>query len=151
MKDVIIFASKHHENTRKIVQTIQSNFDIDIIDATVTQYLDLSKYNRICFASGICYGSYYPEIISFIENNNIKGHKVLLMHSAGNPKEAQSNKIKSLIEVFGGQLLGVFCCKGFDTYGPFKLIGGINKDHPDDKDINNAIEFFKHYFELLQR
>ena len=24
--------------------------------------------------------------------------------------------------------MGEFSCKGFDTFGPFKLIGGISKD-----------------------
>ena len=143
MKDLIVFSSKHHGNTRKIVEAIKTSFDVDIIDAYITQYFDLSKYDRICFASGISYGSYYPEIISFIENNLIKGHKVLLIHSAGSPKESQSDKVKELIEVFGGQVLGVFCCKGFDTYGPFKLIGGISKNHPNQEDIKSAIKFFK--------
>ena len=38
--------------------------------------------------------------------------------------------------------IGRFQCKGFDTYGPFKLIGGIAKGHPDQKDIREAVEFY---------
>ena len=38
---------------------------------------------------------------------------------------------------------GKFGCKGYDTFGPFKLVGGIAKGHPDDKDIQNAVEFVK--------
>ena len=143
MKDLIVFASKHHGNTRKIVQELKAIFDIDIIDATITQYYDLSKYDRICFASGICYGQYYPEIISFIENNSLEGHKVLLMHSAGFPKEAQCDSVKKLIELKGGNFVKVFCCKGFDSYGQFKLIGVISKNHPNNDDITNAIAFFR--------
>jgi hypothetical protein len=30
----------------------------------------------------------------------------------------------------------------FDTYSPWKLVGGINKGHPDDTDIANAVTFF---------
>ena len=37
----------------------------------------------------------------------------------------------------------VFSCKGYDTYGPFKLIGGLNKHNPDEKDIQNAVQFFE--------
>ena len=33
--------------------------------------------------------------------------------------------------------------KGYDTFGPFKLVGDIAKGHPDDKDIRNAVEFVK--------
>ena len=25
--------------------------------------------------------------------------------------------------------------KGYDTFGPFKLVGGIAKNHPDEKDL----------------
>ena len=31
----------------------------------------------------------------------------------------------------------------YDTFGPFKLVGGIAKGHPDDEDIKNAVEFVK--------
>lgn len=34
-----------------------------------------------------------------------------------------------------------FCCKGYDTFGPFKLIGGIAKGHPSAKDLDNAKTF----------
>ena len=40
-------------------------------------------------------------------------------------------------------VIGKFGCKGYDTFGPFKLLGGIAKWHPDEKDIKNAVEFVK--------
>ena len=39
-------------------------------------------------------------------------------------------------------IVGRFSCKGFDTFGPFKLIGGVSKAHPDDKDLAEAVEFY---------
>ena len=38
---------------------------------------------------------------------------------------------------------GAFHCKGYDTFGPFKIIGGIAKKHPDEKDLANACVFFE--------
>jgi flavodoxin len=38
---------------------------------------------------------------------------------------------------------GRFSCKGYDTFGLFKLIGGLAKGHPDDNDLENAVTFFK--------
>lgn len=29
------------------------------------------------------------------------------------------------------------------TWGPFKLIGGKNKNHPDENDIEKAIQFYE--------
>ena len=31
----------------------------------------------------------------------------------------------------------------FCTYGPFKLVGGIAKDHPNEEDMKNAADFVK--------
>jgi flavodoxin len=39
--------------------------------------------------------------------------------------------------------IGRFSCKGYDTFGPFKLVGGLAKGHPNDSDLKNAVEFFK--------
>ena len=33
--------------------------------------------------------------------------------------------------------------KGMDTFGPFKLVGGIAKDHPNEEDMKNAADFVK--------
>jgi flavodoxin len=38
--------------------------------------------------------------------------------------------------------IGRFSCKGYDTFGPFKLVGGLAKGHPDEKDLENAVNFF---------
>ena len=38
-------------------------------------------------------------------------------------------------------MLGNFSCTGFDEFGPLKLIGGLNKGKPDQKDVENAVKF----------
>lgn len=40
-------------------------------------------------------------------------------------------------------MLGEFSCKGYDTFGPFKLVGGIAKGHPDERDLENARKFYR--------
>ena len=40
-------------------------------------------------------------------------------------------------------VVGKFGCKGYDTFGPFKLVGGIAKGHPDEEDMKNAVDFVK--------
>lgn len=41
------------------------------------------------------------------------------------------------------RVLGEFSCKGYDTFGSFKLIGGIAKGHPDTQDLENARKFYR--------
>lgn len=43
-------------------------------------------------------------------------------------------------------VLEEYGCYGFNTFGPFKLIGGIAKNHPDDTDIKNAISFYNNLY-----
>lgn len=43
-------------------------------------------------------------------------------------------------------ILGEYGCLGFNTYGPFKLIGGIAKNHPDSTDIEKAIAFYNNLY-----
>lgn len=43
----------------------------------------------------------------------------------------------------GCPVLGEFSCKGYDTFGPFKLVGGIAKGHPNATDLENARSFFR--------
>jgi len=41
----------------------------------------------------------------------------------------------------GFDVIKEFSCKGFDTVGPFKFIGGISKGRPNEKDLENAKNF----------
>ena len=39
-------------------------------------------------------------------------------------------------------MLGEFGCKGYDTFGPFKLVGGIAKGRPNEADLEQARSFY---------
>ncbi|MEI3307063.1 MAG: hypothetical protein V8R40_14225 [Dysosmobacter sp.] len=40
-------------------------------------------------------------------------------------------------------MLGEFSCKGYNTFGPFKLIGGSAKGRPNEDDLENARTFYR--------
>ena len=56
---------------------------------------------------------------------------------------ANYKSIEQILDKKHSTVIGKFGCKGYDTFGPFKLVGGIAKGHPDEKDIKNAVEFVK--------
>jgi hypothetical protein len=41
----------------------------------------------------------------------------------------------------GFDIIGEFHCRGFDAWGPLWLVGGINRRHPDERDLSRATEF----------
>ena len=53
------------------------------------------------------------------------------------------NSIAEVAESKQCNELGRFQCKGYDTFGPFKLVGGIQKGHPTDDEIVEVVEFYK--------
>ena len=130
MKATIIYASVHHENTKKVVEAIAGENVVDLIDATKEKERDLSGYDLIGFASGVYYGKFHQTVLNFA-----------LANLPANKNAFQS--IEEVVKSKQGKVVGKFSCKGYDTFGPFKLIGGIAKGHPDDKDLADAVTFYK--------
>ncbi len=142
MKSVIICASTHHGNTRKVVDAIASACGVDVIDATTTSEKDLSEYDLIGFASGIYAGQFHKKVSDFAEKNLPMNKKVFFIMTSAMNKDF-SKSMNSALNGKNAMIVGKFTCKGFNTFGPFKLVGGTNKGHPDEKDLADAVKFFK--------
>ena len=140
---VIVYASKHHGNTKKLLEAIAEQEDVELLDIAENEQYDLSGYDRIGIASGIAYGKYYPQMLKFLENNLPYDKDVFYIHTAGDPRENHTDSAKKIAEEKNCRCLGVFYCKGFDTFGPFKLVGGINKNRPNTEDMEQAVQFYR--------
>ena len=53
MKTAICYYSRHHGNTLKVLQAMAEEGDVDLIDVTPRQAVELAEYDCIGFASGI--------------------------------------------------------------------------------------------------
>ena len=69
MKTAIVYASVHHGNTKKIVEEIAKDQNVDLVDATQVKEKDLSEYDAIGFASGIYYGKFHQTVLNFAAIN----------------------------------------------------------------------------------
>ena len=147
MKSVIITASVHRGNTRKVVDAIANEFEVDVIDATKVKEKDVSGYDLIGFASGIYGFNLHQSIINFASVNLPPYKKIFLLTTSAMDKDF-SQSFMQAIENKSATVVGKFSCHGYNTFGPFKLVGGTSKGHPDERDISNAIEFYK---ELVQK
>ena len=147
MKSVIITASVHRGNTRKVVDAIANEFEVDVIDATKVKEKDLSGYDLIGFASGI-YGFNLHQSISNFASVNLPPYKKIFLLTTSAMDKDFSQSFMQAIENKSATVVGKFSCHGYNTFGPFKLVGGTSKGHPDERDISNAIEFYK---ELVQK
>ncbi|HHW68589.1 flavodoxin [Defluviitalea raffinosedens] len=142
METAILFESYHHGNTKKICDAIGQKYGITLIDAR-GPIEDLEKYDLIGLASGVAYGKYYKTITDVIRNKLPHNKNVFFIYTCGNPNKDYSMQVKEIAAGKNCTILGVYGCKGYDTYGPLKLIGGINKENPTADEINEAIKFFE--------
>ncbi len=143
MKTVIVYSSNHHGNTLKLVTAISEKYGVDLINADTAGDYSLNEYDCIGFAAGIAYGKMYKKIGEIIKENLPEGKKVFFLYTCGKNTKNFSMTEQKLAKDKNCTVLGSYGCLGYDTYGPLKLIGGLNKGHPDEKEIQEAVLFFE--------
>lgn len=143
MQTAIVYYSKHHGNTKKLLDFIASKHNITLIDVTDNPTADLSGYDRIGFASGIYYSKFQKALLKYIDEQMPNGKETFFIYTYGAKKEGYTAAVSEAVNKHNAKILGEFGCFGFNTFGPFKLIGGIAKGHPDNDDMNNALNFYE--------
>ena len=143
MKNAIIYCSRHHGNTKQVLDAIAGAAgNVTLIDAQAPAETDLSGYDLIGFASGIYFSKFHKTVLAFAQEHLPENKPVFFLYTCGAEK---SGYTKAIAEIAGGKharVLGEYGCLGYDTYGPFKLVGGIAKGHPDSGELAGAVSFF---------
>ena len=142
MATAIVYYSRHHGNTKQLLDAIAAQNEITLIDVTACQNADLSGFDRIGFASGIYYGSFARQVLDFAEDNLPEGKAVFYIYTHGAPAGGFLKAIRRIAAKKRCRELGSYHCRGFDTFGPFRLTGGIAKGHPTPEEIKGAAEFY---------
>ena len=142
-KAAIVYASKHHGNTFRLVLAIVERYDVVLINAEKQKQEDLSKYDLIGFASGIDFGNYYDSVVEFLKENLPEHKKVFFIYTCAKISHRFTASVKAAALEKNAVLMGEYGCRGYNTYGPWKLIGGMNKNHPTEDEIEEAIRFYE--------
>ena len=150
MKTAIVYYSCHHGNTKKLVDAIALQFDVDLINVCESNIKDLSNYDCIGFASGIYFSSFAKQVLSFAEKYLPENKNVFFMNTCGFKSPiVYFNAIRKICQTKKCRELGTYQSLGYDTFGPFKIFGGIAKGHPNEKEISSAVSFYKRIIEKL--
>ena len=142
MKTAIVYYSAHHANTKKLIDAVTTP-DTTLFDVTKTDTADLASYDLVIFASGIYFSQFEKRVMAFVEKNLPAGKSVALLYTYGAKRDSYTLKITDAIQKKGSTVIGSYGCLGFDTFGPFKLVGGIAKGHPTADEIDGAAQFVK--------
>ena len=146
-----LFDSKHHGNTERLIQKLVSKFNINSINVNeISGNNNFSQYEICVFASGVYNGKPSSKILKFIEENAalIKQKKVFLVLTSGSKNPKYLEYFKEELSKSGIRTDETYQCLGFDTFGIYKLIGGIAKNHPDEKDMEEICHIFKDKFKI---
>ena len=143
MKTAIIYESKHHGNTKKVCDRIASECGADLVEADIVdENFHWEDYDLIGFASGIAYSRFYDYVMHAAELIP-NGKNVFFIYTCAKNDKDFSAGIKKIAANRGAVCLGSYGCRGYNTYGPLKLIGGMNKNNPSEDELKAAVDFVK--------
>lgn len=136
MKILIIYKSYHHQNTYRLVKHLKDKFDFEIINVDeLEKDFNFIRYDVIGLASGLYGFEFHKDILNLANSKKIENKKVFLLFTSCMDKESFASSIKKDLIKNGNEILGAYHTKGFCTFGPLKLFGGVNKNKPNETDF----------------
>jgi flavodoxin len=141
MKTIIIYTSVHHQNTEKVAKVMAEELDAELITVANAKPETIAPSDLVGFASGIYFGKHHKTLLQFVETLPPVKHQRAFVFSTSGDGKMHHGSLKEKLAGRGFAIVDEFCCKGWDTVGPLKLFGGINKGRPDENDLAAARAF----------
>lgn len=148
-KKVILSASYHHHNT---INLVKNTFDeassdwFNLLKDDISE-LNLLKYEEVVICSGIYFQKLHKKVLEYVSNNRdvLASKKVFIIITAGTTPKYHLRKSEKYLKSLGIKDVKLFSCLGFDTYGPLKLVGGKNRNRPNELDLFDLQQFMKEH------
>ncbi len=145
-RTLIVCMSIHHQNTARVASAIAGILHADIRSPAEISPQTISDYDLIGFGSGIYFGQFHAALRKWIDDipSDLRRHQnAFVFSTAGLPSLwwLWQRSIEPKLRKKGFDVVDGFHCSGFDTVGPLRLLGGLNRRHPDDRDLANAQAF----------
>ena len=142
MKTLIVCSSMHRGNTKMIAEAMADILDADLMEPQEADLVNLDQYDLIGFGSGVYGGKPHKSIEKFVFGlPRFRDMKAFVFSTSWRGKLSYNQFLKNKLTEKGFDVLDDFTCRGFNCFGPFKLIGGLNKGRPNKEDIENAVDF----------
>ena len=141
-KVLIICESNFYNNTMKVASAMQQVLKAKLVKPSELDTVNVKAYDIIGLGSGIKFGKHDEKLIKAVRTLPINGKKVFVFSTRCNPFLGKYHKcIKDILKQKNCILIGEFSTYGFDNTGPFAIIGGYHKGHPNQNDIKKAKKF----------
>ena len=145
-RSLILCKSVHHGNTARVAAAIADALGAEIASPEDVPYTSLSQRGLVGFGSGVFYGRMHQALFDWLAGLPDAPEPVMpgfVFSTSGLPCLAKlwHAPLVRLLARKGFDVRGAFACRGFDTWGPLWLAGGLNRKHPDAADLERAAVF----------
>ena len=142
MKTLIVCHSYHHGNTKQIADAMAAVLHAAVVSPRDVTAELLDGYDLIGFGSGIAFGKHYKQINELVAKLPPVHKNAFVFSTRGDRRlRFYHRALRRQLEEKGWTVVGEFSCRGYDTYGATKLVGGIAKGRPNEQDLRDATEF----------
>jgi flavodoxin len=145
MKAVIVCASASHGNTKRIADVMGQVLEAVVVDPDQVDTAELAACDLVGFGSGIFSWQFHPRLRQFVRSLPAGERRTAFVFATSGLPEVRvrpfTRPLVRLLEQKGFEVADTFSCRGYDTWLPFKLVGGINKQRPDAGDLEAARAF----------
>lgn len=143
---LILCKSVHHGNTLVVAKTIGEMLAAQVTMPEAVPYSGLHGHQLVGFGSGVFYGRLHPAIHDWLQGLPDAPETTIpafVFSTSGLPwlSRIWHRSLRHLLARKGFRVIGEFSCRGFDTWGPLRLVGGLNRNHPDARDLDRARRF----------
>jgi flavodoxin len=145
-KTLLVYRSVHHQNTAKVAHAMAGVLGAECVAPAECPYSRLAGCEILGVGSGIYYGRPHEELLQWVRDlpeERARDFPVFIFTTSGLPFLAKlwHRPLRKSLAEKGFEVVGEFSCRGFDTWGPLWLTGGLNWRHPNERDLQRAREF----------
>jgi len=142
----LVVASYHHHNTKSVARAMAAVLNASIVAPDSADPDTLAAADLIGFGSGIYHGKHHSSLLALAARlPESQGQRAFLFSTSGVYSEKKLVKdhraLRDLLTGKGYAIVDEFGCTGHDSYAFLKLIGGLNKERPDEEDLERARAF----------
>ncbi|GHE01547.1 flavodoxin family protein [Streptomyces alanosinicus] len=139
-RTLIICTSVSHGNTRRVAEAMAEVLGAKVVEPDQVELAELGDYDLIGFGSGIFNRRFHPDLLRFVSALPGAHGSAFVFATSGLPGVRFEPLLRALQDK-GFKTAGTFSCRAFDTWAPFKPVGGIRKGRPDRSDLQAARQF----------
>ena len=145
MKSLIVCVSVSHANTKKVARAMAEILDASVVEPEEVDLATIGDYDLVGFGSGIYFMAFHTRLRHLVRGlPDTTNQKAFVFSTSGSREPSRwryTRRLQDQLVAKGYDVLGSFSCRGFDSWLPLRLLGGINKGKPDAADLERARDF----------